>query len=115
MFIYNADVYCDDCGLSIIRRLVWENPELLEYDGFPVDSDDWPQRIATPKATDTPQHCGAGSDCLNAFTLPGWHTPIGAALGNELTEYGRDYVRELHIMGPTPVTKFWIEYYGVEV
>lgn len=71
-FIYNADIYCQDCGESIrARRLgvgVVDNG----------DSDTFPQGPYGPEEADRPQYCGS----------------CGTFLQNSLTSDGLAYIQE---------------------
>jgi hypothetical protein len=89
---YCADVFCDDCG----RR----HGEELESLGMPApgpgeirDTDEWPSIGHPPEATDCPNHCGDGDECLNAITLDGGFM-VGELLTEWLTDDGVDYVAE---------------------
>lgn len=121
--IYNADVWCEDCGedlkRQIAKELVKEIQPLLKKkfpksvvdfpserladleqaiieicDNSTMDSDDWPQSGYPEEATDSPQHCGAGEDCLNAEELSDG-SKVGKLLGTELTEHGVDYLNAM--------------------
>jgi hypothetical protein len=78
-YIYQADVYCDDCGAAICDELdaKGEAPENTD-DEYSYDSDDYPKEADDNDEADTPQHCG---HC---------HKPFG----NPLTTYGVNYVLE---------------------
>ena len=89
VYIYQADIYCEDCGLAIIRDLEREGVEPSE------ESDEWPQ--AYPNAggeSDVPHHCGSGEECVNAEYIKEWGRSVGCLLGNPLTEEGYEYVAE---------------------
>lgn len=71
-YIYQADVYCDDCGQAIKAKCPKPNyPQ-------PWDTDDYPASASEDEPTDSPQHCG------------GCHVP----LDNPLTDEGLLYVLE---------------------
>lgn len=156
-FIYAADLWCEDCGLSICKRLLTEGngpqtecgcgwkgkptvlveeestlvviavdcPEChntIELHPSDYDSDDFPKGEIVDGEADSPQHCGAGADCINAEvvgTLPdGSPWKIGEWLENDLTSDGIKYLREsiMEEAGseePNPVTKLWAEWYYV--
>jgi len=94
-FIYQADIWCNDCGNGIIDR--------LEARGKPdtEDSDTFPQE-ETISESDTPSHC-AGCGCF---------------LDNPLTHDGLAYVqRALDEHGATgkgnrEVLQQWARRYG---
>ena len=72
MYIYNADVYCDECASKIAQRL------RAEGKGNTGDSEDYPQGPYDKQfqESDSPDHCGA----------------CGVFLENPLTTDGYDYV-----------------------
>ena len=70
VYIYNADVYCEECGESIKKGLGRD---------FTGDSDDYPQGPTEQGYVDYPAHCGG----------------CGVFLENQLTEEGYDYLREM--------------------
>lgn len=93
-FIYQADIFCSDCGNAIINRL--EATGAIETD----DSDDFPQE-ETLSESDTPDHC-AGCGCF---------------LENPLTPDGVAYVREAleRATGNPIVLETWREFYWPEL
>jgi len=94
-YIYGADVYCDDCGNAIRKRLTEEgkapadpsNERSYDSGNFPkcVDDDD------DDAESDTPQHCAVGEDCINAIEIDGGK--VGLLFG-ELTCDGMGYVED---------------------
>jgi hypothetical protein len=56
-YAYCADVYCTDCGESIINDLATSQDH---WDDIPLDTDTFPQPIFFGESPDYPQHC---SDC----------------------------------------------------
>lgn len=129
-YIYAADIYCDDCGEDIKRRLAeqfYNTPgsvtlpdgsemvdfesveDLAEYldsmDERDYDSDDYPKGGLDDEETDSPQHCGSHADCINAIELPDG-TRIGALISDNLTSYGVEYVKEAVSEGGV-VSEFW--------
>lgn len=91
VYVYCADIYCEDCGLAI-------KAELKKTDDT-GDSGDYPQGPYSDGGgeSDCPQHCG---DC---------HT----FLENPLTSDGYDYVREAAAGGGICV-KTWLDYYDID-
>lgn len=102
MYVYQADVWCDECGEEIRARL----DETIDPKGDGVqtmndtddgDSDGYPQWADEDDSeSDTPSHCAAGEDCKNRVRcgeICGTSTPFyaGAILGG-LTSDGREYV-----------------------
>jgi len=104
MYIYNADLYCDDCGMNIIDKLT------IKDSG---DSDDYPQYVDEDYSeTDSPNHCGNGPDCLAAETYDG--RKVGAYLNQCLTSEGQSYALSEFIESPNQLTLTWIERAGIE-
>ena len=69
-YIYQADVWCDDCGKAICRRLKREgNAPANPDDEWTFDSDEYPKRADDDDEADTPQHCASGEHCINAVTF----------------------------------------------
>lgn len=92
-YIYQADVWCDDCGKAICKRLKAEGKAPANpADEYSYDSDEYPKRAGDDDESDSPQHCAAGEDCLNAITLPSGGK-VGYLFG-ELTADGVAYVKE---------------------
>ena len=104
--IYQADIYCDDCGKAIEADLLQQGKEQPDYDA-PQDTDTWPSIGHPDEATDSPAHCGAHEDCLNAEVLPSGRK-IGELLSTDLTDYGIEYVQEAVAEGGE-VAMFWQE------
>lgn len=117
-YIYQSDIYCDDCGKDIRQRLREEakkRNEKLEIE----TSDEYPQSCdGLSTESDQPEHCGSHDDCLNAWTLEDG-TKVGMFLENDLTTDGYDYVRELwdeHVKnggGNEEVLRMWMDFYGL--
>ena len=141
--VYNADCWCESCADDIKRRLAKELVETLRpslrtkfphsdvghlpsevYEDFvqalieicdkhEMDSDDWPSTGHGAEAVDSPSHCGAAADCLEAEVLSD-DCKIGALLGTILTDHGVSYLNEM--LGEPPVNEhqrlvheFWRE------
>ena len=112
VYIYAADIYCEDCGEVIRERITEEGHAPADpWDECSYDSDEFPKGPYPDGGgeADCPQHCGAGSDCLNAIELSDG-TKIGAWLENELTTYGVEYVQEA-IQEGGEVAELWAEFY----
>lgn len=76
-YIFQADVYCDECGEAIRRNLAEVAPEDA-LDRHSHDSEDYPKGAAVEQdEADCPQHC---ADC-------------GEFLNNPLTSEGYKYVQ----------------------
>ena len=123
MYIYQADVWCDSCG-ERIRADLRGAGKVPTY-ARPWDSDDWPDGgYPDDEATDCPQHCAAGDECLDPIDLTEWGLPadarmlgaatarIGALLGTGLTNYGVEGLRDM-LEEPAPTEyqqalhRFW--------
>jgi len=105
MYIYQSDVWCDDCGEAIQNRLISENSAPDDYDNeSEFDSDEFPKTVLCGEA-DTPQHCGAGENCFNAEVLPSGRK-IGVLLNTDLTSDGVQYVKDAVAEGGE-VADFW--------
>jgi hypothetical protein len=108
--IYQADIYCDDCGEALAAELLaarkfpsyWSGSERAAVRdeagdaraaGVVFDSDDWPSLGHPGEDTDCPQHCGAGAECINAEELSDG-SRVGMLLDGGLTVEGGEYVRE---------------------
>ena len=105
-YIYQAALFCDDCGAKL--RATLPIPEACDpRDEHTYDSDDYPKGPFNEDESDGPDHCASGADCVNAIDLAEYglteHAKmygaetckIGALVCDGLTDYGRDYTREL--------------------
>jgi len=117
-YIYNADVYCDDCGDQIKRDIAagilvgTDDAELWLLIEFDVDDDvddvvalldslderqydsgDYPKHCSDDEESDCPQHCGSGAGCINAHVFDDGDK-CGCLIGSNLTDDGMEYVRE---------------------
>jgi len=103
VFIYNGDIYCQQCGNAI--QSILPCPSNSDY-----DSDDYPKGPSPDGGgeADCPQHCGSGADCLNAIKLNDGRK-VGAFLENPLTTDGECYVIEAN----SEISALWREYYFV--
>jgi len=104
-YMYSGDIYCDDCGKSIVAVLNNTVDEDYHDDLLYEDSSTWP--IAYPQTqgeTDSPDHC---AECQRF-------------LGRSLTSDGILYVQEsasedLERDGKVGDTvQGWLDYYGIE-
>jgi len=113
--IYQADVWCDDCGRAICKRLKREGKAPADPDDeWSFDSDDYPKRAGDDEETDTPQHCAAVDHCINAVSLPNGEK-VGYLFG-ELTAVGVGYVKEAVAevqagFGSKDITDVWQQHY----
>lgn len=113
-YIYNADIYCEQCGERIKARLDAEghtpkNPD----DERTFDSSEYPKGPFSDGGgeADTPQHCGEGEKCLNALVLSDG-TKVGCMLENDLTQAGAEYVKEYLRDDPdSEVVQLWANFY----
>jgi len=94
VYMFQADLYCEDCGRDIQAKLRKEGkaPE-DEDDEESFDSDDFPKGPYGEGGgeADGPHHCGSNEGCLNAIKLP-CGSKIGAWLGNPLTNDGIEWL-----------------------
>jgi len=115
-YIYMADVWCDDCGRAICKRLKREGKAPANpADEWSFDSDEYPKRAGDDEESDTPQHCAAGEHCVNAVTLPSGGK-VGLLFG-ELTRDGVEYVKEAIAesqegLGSKEVVDLWRQHYA---
>lgn len=145
MFIYCADVWCNECGESLWEELIrekrfpayWTQEEIervVDCNGDAdladviVDSDDWPCQAGNGDITDSPSHCAARADCLNAIDLGDYGLPtdaalygaeerkVGILLSDQLTEEGESFLRECFAEpSPTPYQLALWEYWRTEI
>jgi hypothetical protein len=109
-YIYQADLYCDDCGEAI--------RDLLEADGNGVedrddecsyDSGDYPKGpFSDDEPADSPCHCASDAKCPNAVTLDDGRA-VGAIVSG-LTSDGRDYVLAAE---DSPCSRLWRAHYDI--
>lgn len=104
--IYCADVWCDSCADAIRERITREggaptNPN----DERSYDSDEFPKYMPEDEEADSPQHCAAREECLEAETLPSG-AKIGALLSHSLTSDGVNYVTDAIVEGGE-VAEYW--------
>ena len=109
-YIYQACVWCDDCGEAICEQLNAEgqapaNPD----DEHTFDSDDYPKHCDNDEESDTPEHCAAGEDCVNAITLASG-MKVGLLFG-ELTGDGVEYIKDV-IAGGGEIADLWKNHYA---
>lgn len=115
-YIYCADIYCEDCGRAIRKRIKAEGFAPADpRDETSYDSDEYPKGPYDEGGgeADCPQHCGSGADCLNALELSNG-TKVGAWLENPLTRDGANYVREALAEGGE-VAGLWGQWYSEEL
>jgi len=112
VYIYAADIYCEQCGEAIRERITHEGFAPAEPDDeWSYDSDEFPKGPYPDGGgeADCPQHCGAGPECHNAIEFPDG-CKVGAWLENELTADGVEYVREA-IREGGEVAEMWADFY----
>jgi len=109
-YIYAADIYCDDCGREICRRIRAEGKAPADpVDERSYDSGDYPKYVDGSDEADSPQHCGSGPDCINAYEFADG-VKVGVWLENDLTTDGINYVIEAVREGGA-VAELWATYY----
>jgi hypothetical protein len=108
--IYAADVWCADCAESIKERIRAEGhgPD-DEDDQTSYDSDEFPKDCDVSCESDIPEHCAAGTDCINAYEFIDGDK-IGCWLENDLTTHGEDYVKDAVRVGGD-VAELWADWY----
>ena len=120
-YIYAADIFCNDCGEDIKRRIareLWEygemavlpdgqimmlTPEVTTFeeledyledmDERTYDSDDYPKYGSDDSESDCPEHCGSHRDCINYGELADGFR-YGCLISTNLTTDGVEYVKE---------------------
>ena len=125
-YTYAADTYCADCGGDIRRRLTLEGKAPEDPDQFETyESDDFPKGPFNRQMSesDSPNHCGAGGDCLNAVEHHHGSRAVrvGVFMENPLTDVGMAYVRQsVHELyctktfsGLSGVVNEWADFYEV--
>jgi hypothetical protein len=112
MYIYQGDLYCDDCGRKIQEALKNEGkaPKAPNNEDSYYETE-YPKWVEVGES-DCPQHCGA-DDCLNAIEIDwdGDNWEIGAWLETRLTDDGVAYVRAAIAKGGLLAT-LWAELYA---
>lgn len=109
-YVYQADLYCKQCGDQIKDELNKEgkapaNPD----DEYSYDSGDYPKGLYSQGGgeADSPQHCG-NRECQEF-------------LENPLTEDGRNYVLDCLIenkgsgAGSDEILELWSNFYGINI
>ncbi len=115
-YIFAADIYCDDCGRAIRKRLTNKGKApAAPANERSYDSDNFPKGpyAEHESESDTPQHCASGPKCLNAFDVGGG-CMVGAWLENPLTCAGVYYVIDA-IREGGDVAAFWADKYREEL
>lgn len=117
-YIYQADIYCDDCGRALCRTVPFPDGADRNNESS-WDSDDYPKGPYADSGgeSDSPQHCGAGADCLNAIILRlrGKRYKVGVPLENPLTPDGVQYVREALAEPQGLCRRLWARLYREEL
>lgn len=111
--IFQADIYCEKCGLAICERLNNEGKKPALFPNSATwESDNYPKDVGADDdhgEADTPQHCACGVKCLEAEQISGF-TRVGKLLGTDLTSDGVEYVCDAIKEDPNSfVTRFWRE------
>ena len=94
MYIYSADLYCNDCG-TILKN------SLSDFKGLKdsVDSNDFPQYFnEANNESDSPTHCAMNEECVSAEIIiePNFYIrKIGSQIDTILTSHGVDYIKEV--------------------
>lgn len=123
VYIYNASLWCDDCGEKIKRKLIGDGSVPTDADSRMMDSDDYPQWHNDDSESDSPDHCQAAEDCENAIDLIHYGAPssdkIGARVDGGLTEHGVSYLLDMIEQGKDrpsrsngALHRYWTEEYA---
>ncbi|MBZ5709661.1 hypothetical protein [Nannocystis pusilla] len=116
VYSYRADVWCGRCGRQLRRDLAAKGqaPERPD-DETTYDSDEFPKGPYRPDASDKPDHCAAGPDCLAAEVVvePSGERRIGHFLQNPLTREGEAYVQRAIAEGSPVAVQIWAPFYGI--
>jgi hypothetical protein len=109
-YIYQAALWCDDCGEAICERLTMEGkvPDNDARRDYSYDSDDFPKFVKEDDS-DSPSHCDSGAECPNALELDDG-SKVGAIVSG-LTDDGVAYVRGAK---DSPCVRAWREHYEIE-
>lgn len=111
-YMYQADLWCEACGLAIRAQChKYGNAPADPDDEHSYDSDEYPKSVDVSGEADSPQHCGAGAECVNALELDSGRK-IGVWLGNTLTGEGIRHVKELIDDRSSDVTEYWQQVYA---
>lgn len=108
-YIYQADIWCDSCGQQIRQQLKADGKAPKDpSDEYSYDSDDYPKYASDDEPVDSPNHCAAHADCLEALELHDG-SKVGALVQSNLTSDGVEYVRAAVAEGSEVATTFWTE------
>jgi hypothetical protein len=103
-YAYKAANWCDECGDKLKDDI--DSGTGKQDTG---DTNDYPQYGPDDGESDSPNHCNAGEECLNALELDNG-TKVGAIVSG-LTDEGAYYVRS---QKDSPCVRAWLEHYGLE-
>jgi len=116
VYIYQADLWCGRCGRQLRRDLEAKGqaPDHPD-DETSYDSDEFPKGPHQPDASDTPDHCAAGPDCLAADVVvePSGERRVGHFLKNPLTGEGEAYVQRAVAEGSPVAVQIWTPFYEI--
>lgn len=140
-YIFDADVYCEECTEAIKKELKDKGFRPIHYkDETTFDSNEWPKGPYSGEESDSPQHCGNHSYCLNPLILdrnpfcleckqpsvyvkhnnryycqhcnePVDIVKYGAFLKGSLTTDGIKYIKEQE---DSPIVRFWKKEFDIE-
>lgn len=125
MYMYCAELFCDECGLQLIQDL--EESFTLNNG----DSDTFPQPATDNQEADYPLHCASFENCKDPIDLTqyGLHPIarlhgsevrlIGCILSDQLTDEGVRFLKEILSTPESTKTPYqkalhacWTETYG---
>ena len=112
-WIFNADMWCHECGKALKADITVNGHAPADPDDeTSFDSDEFPTHCSETDESDSPNHCAAGDSCYAAIELPDG-TKIGALLTESLTTDGEEYVKEAVAEGEDSgvAVQVWKPYY----
>jgi hypothetical protein len=116
VYVYQAALYCEDCGLAIRERLTNEgNAPANPNDERSYDSDSFPKGPYADGGgeSDSIQHCDCAGACVNALEVEG--SKVGCWLENPLTAHGVHHLIDTIRHDPGLMTDLWHKWYAEEI
>ena len=122
VYIYAADLFCEDCGQRI-RQELDEQGKTPQYPNreSTYDSDDYPKGPYPDGGgeSDSVQHCDEHNECINALVLSNG-CKIGVWLENPLTQDGVKIIKNMIEMEEknnsyNEVLELWKQWYSEEL
>jgi hypothetical protein len=119
-YIYQADVWCDECTRQIKADIERCHPEQVpedKSDDSTWDSDEWPKEFDDEQATDGPVNCAAGYKCGVWWVGLEEQRGYGLFINTPLTAEGYRYLKKMlntHGKRLPDYAKEWAKAYGFE-